>query len=195
MKKHMTASSTEARATFKTWLDAALLKGARQAHGLLKRKTGEALPMNPLVVRGTGHLSLGEAMETRALGFESKWNRTSNPSSSKLRVTDFVRRARVTEEVEVDVARFTAGVFKVANTRGLGADSTEAAMLKEAPAAAQLEYMGIVSDVISQVAWLVQVRWVKSRLLPKPTGGERAIGVTAFLYALVGGCFANELAT
>ena len=47
----------------------------------------------------------------------------------------------------MDVGRFTAGIFKMANTRGLGADSTEAAMLKEAPAAAQLEYMGIVGDV------------------------------------------------
>ena len=121
-------------------------------------KIGEAIPVNPLVVRGTGHPSLGDAMEARAAGFEAKWTRATSASRPKLRGVDLIRRARKSEAMEIDVARFAAGICKVSNGRGLGSDATEAAMLKESPVAAQLTYLDIVRNVVAEVAWPVQTR-------------------------------------
>ena len=94
----------------------------------------------------------------------------------------------------IDIPSFVAGVARMANGRGLGSDHTEAILLKNAPAAALLSYHGIVNSIVADVAWPVQSRWVASRLIPKASGGERAVGVTPFLYAVVGSCFGNELA-
>ena len=47
VKKHMGVAAKEARAYFKVWLDVALLKGARQAHALVKGQNGGGRPDGP----------------------------------------------------------------------------------------------------------------------------------------------------
>ena len=118
VKKQMAAAGKVARASFKLWLDAAMLKGARRAHGLLRAKAGETIQVTLLVVRGVGHPSLEEAMEVRAQSFEAKWTRTANASRAKLRVIDLIRRARRSEKVEIGIDKFVAGFTKVSNSWG-----------------------------------------------------------------------------
>ena len=86
----------------------------------------------------------------------------------------------------MDFEDFLKGVTRLKNTRGLGSDLLEVDILHGAPLPALREVHGILVEAQRTVFWPVQTRVCLMRSVPKPKGGDRALGITATLYAIYG---------
>ena len=89
--------------------------------------------------------------------------------------------------------RFCDGLASIVSTRSVGAAGLEIATVQGAPVAAKRALFGLLEDAKRAVAWHAQARIVRTVLLPKPSGGDRGVGVTTTLYAIYGAVYGDPL--
>ena len=170
------------------------MKGARPAHAAIRRSTGELVQDNPLVVDGEVLSSVAEAVMSRAMAWTDEWTRrpqAAQSGSDALKALILQVRSQERDTVEFDT--FELGLRRIAATRGLGSDLVEASFAQQAPDSVKRSLHDIVAQAQTHVSWPAQARLTKMSSIGKPSGGDRAIGVTAFIYALYGECVRSNL--
>ena len=81
---------------------------------------------------------------------------------------------------------FEAGVAAGKTKSGLGIDFAETMLVSKAPRAAKRRYLKVIHGIQTHLLWPQQVYHNKVLKIGKPAGGERAIGLMAGLYRLMG---------
>lgn len=156
VRRVQTERATVARLCFRDWLSNALLRGAKAAHALVKRRTGEVGQANPLVVDGLTFPSVSVAVNARTTNWEKKCTRDALAASagraSILYLIVVVRRSE-RDPIPFDV--FEAAIPGLDGNRGLGSDATEIKILKGAPREASMDYDDILVHSQMTTSWPV----------------------------------------
>ena len=176
------------RAKIRGWASEALAGSCRKGHSYLRKADVTVeLPFAQEELEGTLVLDPLRSVDKRRTFWSKWWQRDTGPAGRLERSLAEIKAMAGWDQHRLqplDDDQVAAALARLRNGRGLGADHWAPLELKSLPAEAVSSLGDLLREIERVCAWPAQTLVNVMCLLPKPSGGERAVVLQAMLMVL-----------